>query len=445
MSPAILAAPASASRRNASSAAIRRHVQLGCLLLALLVIGIGGWAATATLAGAVIAPAAVIVETDVKKVQHQIGGIVSKLNVRDGDHVEAGAVLIRLDDTLTGANLAMVTNTLDELAGRRARLLAEQDGAAAVTFPEDLTSRAGAGNVARLIAGELKLFEARRAARAGQEGQLRERIAQFFEEVKGLEAQRNAKAQEIAFIHDELRGVESLYARNLLPMSRVTSMRRDATRLEGEKGQIISSIAQAKGKIAETELKIIQIDQDLHTEVLRDLRDIDARFGELMERRISAEDTYRRAEIRAPQSGIVHQLAVQTVGGVIGPGETLMLIVPQAEGLSIEARVPPQSIDLVRLGQDVQIRFSAFDHNATPRLNGSVRVIAADVTRDSRTGQTYYAIRIAISDAEIARLKGLQLVPGMPAEAHLQTHMRTVLSYLSKPLTDQFARAFRED
>jgi HlyD family secretion protein len=263
--------------------------------------------------------------------------------------------------------------------------------------------------------------------------------------VKGLEAQRDAKLREIAFIHDELRGVESLYARNLLPLNRVTAMRRDATRLEGEKGQIISAIAQARGRIAETALKIIQIDQDLHTEVLRDLRDTDARFGELMERRISAEDQFRRAEIRAPQSGIVHQLAVHTVGGVIAPGETLMLIVPQAEGLSVEARVPPQNIDLIRLGQEVRIRFTAFDHNATPRLTGSVSVVAADVTRDTRTGQSYYAVRITISDAEIARLKGLQLVPGMPAEAHLQTHMRTVLSYLSKPLTDQFARAFRED
>jgi HlyD family secretion protein len=432
--------------RSATSAAISRHLLLGCLLFALLVVGIGGWAATANLAGAVIAPAVVIVESDVKKVQHQVGGIVSSLTVKNGDRVEAGALLLRLDDTLTGANLAMVTKTLDELAGRRARLLAEQDGSGSIAFPEELAERAAAaGNVARIIAGERKLVQARRAARAGQEAQLRERIAQFSEEVKGLEAQRNAKLQEITFIHDELRGVESLYARNLLPLNRVTAMRRDATRLEGEKGQIISTIAQARGRIAETELKIIQIDQDLHTEVLRDLRDTDARFGELMERRISAEDQFRRAEIRAPQSGIVHQLAVHTVGGVIGPGETLMLIVPQAEGLSIEARVPPQNIDLIRLGQEVQIRFTAFDHNATPRLTGSVSVVAADVTRDTRTGQSYYAVRITISDAEIARLKGLQLVPGMPAEAHLQTHMRTVLSYLAKPLTDQFARAFRED
>jgi HlyD family secretion protein len=432
--------------RTTTSTAIRRLILLGSLLFALLLVGIGGWAATANLAGAVIAPAAVVVKTDVKKVQHQVGGIVSKLNVRDGDSVEAGALLIRLDDTLTGANLAMVTKTLDELAGRRARLLAEQDGSGSITIPDELAARASAdGNVARTIAGERKLFEARRTARAGQKAQLRERIAQFSQEVKGLEAQRDAKLREIAFIHDELRGVESLYARNLLPLNRVTAMRRDATRLEGEKGQIISAIAQAKGRIAETELKIIQIDQDLHTEVLRDLRDTDARFGELMERRISAEDQFRRAEIRAPQSGIVHQLAVHTVGGVIAPGETLMLIVPQTGGLSVEARVPPQNIDLVRLGQEVRIRFTAFDNNATPRLTGSVSVVAADITRDTRTGQSYYAVRIAISDAEIARLKGLQLVPGMPAEAHLQTHMRTVLSYLAKPLTDHFARAFRED
>jgi HlyD family secretion protein len=228
-------------------------------------------------------------------------------------------------------------------------------------------------------------------------------------------------------------------------LNRVTALRRDSTRLEGEKGQIISAIAQAKGKIAETELKIIQISQDLHTEVLRDLREIDGRIGELTERRISAADQFRRTELRAPQSGIVHQLNVHTVGGVISAGETLMVIVPQAEGLSVEARVPPQNIDQIRPGQTVMIKFSAFDQNTTPQLAGTVSVIAADITRDPRTNQPYYAIRVAISDEEIARLKGLRLVPGMPAEAHLQTHMRTALSYLAKPLTDQFSRAFRED
>lgn len=434
------------ARNPPASAAIRRHLQLGCALCALLVAGAGGWAATATLAGAIIAPASVVVETDVKKVQHQAGGIVAELNVKNGDRVEAGAVLIRLDGTLAGASLTMVTKTLDELAGRRARLFAEQESAGIIAFPAELLEQAsGDNNVARIIAGEQRLFEARKAGRAGQEAQLRERIAQLAEEVQGLAAQRNAKDQEIAFIQDELRGVESLYTRNLLPLNRLTALRRDSTRLEGEKGQIISAIAQARGKIAETELKIIQIVQDLHTEVLRDLREIDGRIGELTERRISAADQFRRTELRAPQSGIVHQLSVHTVGGVISPGETLMLIVPQTEGLSVEARVPPQHIDQIRLGQTVMVRFSAFDQNTTPQLIGTVGLVAADVTRDPRTNQPYYAIRVAISDDEIARLKGLQLVPGMPAEAHLQTHMRTALSYLAKPLTDQFSRAFRED
>ena len=432
--------------RSAASCAIRRHLLLGSALCVLLIFGVGGWAGTAMLAGAIIAPASVVVETDVKKVQHQVGGIVAELNVKNGDAVEAGTVLIRLDGTMTGASLTMVTKTLEELAGRRARLLAEQENAASIAFPPELQGRASGDNsAARILAGEQRLFEARKTGRAGQESQLRERIAQLAEEAQGLAAQRDAKNQEIAYIKDELRGVESLYERNLLPMSRVTALRRDTTRLEGEKGQLISAIAQAKGKIAETELKIIQIDQDLHTEVLRDLREIDGRIGELTERRISAEDQFKRTELRAPQSGIVHQLNVHTVGGVISPGETLMVIVPQSEGLSIEVRVPPQNIDQIRPGQIVMIKFSAFDQSTTPQLVGTVSVMAADITRDQRTNQPYYAIRVAISDEEIARLKGLKLVPGMPAEAHLQTHMRTALSYLAKPLTDQFARAFRED
>lgn len=429
-----------------TSAAIRRLLRLGCAASALLVFGFGGWAATATLAGAIIAAGTVVVDTDLKKIQHQTGGIVAELNVKNGDRVEAGAVLIRLDSTQAGATLTMVTKTLDELAGRRARLLAEQQNAEFITFPADLLERAPTDDgVATIIAGERRLFQARKDARAGQEAQLRERIAQLGEEAKGLTAQRTAKDQEIAFIREELVGVESLYTRNLVPMTRVTALRRDSTRLEGERGQIISAIAQAKGKIAETELKVLQIGQDLQTEVLRDLRDIDGRTGELTERKISAEDQFKHTELRAPQAGIVHQLSVHTVGGVISPGETVMLIVPQAEGLSVEARVPPQNIDQVRLGQTVMVRFSAFDQSTTPQLAGTVSVIAADITRDQRTNQPYYDIRVAISDAEIARLRGLRLVPGMPAEAHLQTHMRTALSYFAKPLTDQFARAFRSD
>jgi HlyD family secretion protein len=426
--------------------AIRRHLQLGGALCVLLVFGVGGWSATAQLAGAIIAPGSIVVETDVKKVQHQIGGVVAELNVKNGDFVEAGKVLIRLDNTATGASLTMVTKTLDELSGRRARLLAEQAGEETIDFPPQLLEQASGDNgFARIIAGERRLFEARKAARSGQEAQLRERIAQLDEEAQGLSAQKSAKDQEILFIKDELRGVQSLYDRNLLPLNRVTALRRDYTRLEGERGQIISAIAQAKGKIAETELKIIQVSQDLRTEVLRDLRDIDGRIGELTERRIAAEDQFKRTELRAPQSGIVHQLNVHTVGGVIGPAETLMVIVPQSDGLSVEARVPPQARDQIVLGQPVMVRFSAFDQNTTPQLAGSVSLIAPDVTRDPRTNQPYYAIRIAISDQEIARLNGLSLVPGMPAEAHLQTHVRTALTYLAKPLMDQFSRAFRDN
>jgi HlyD family secretion protein len=410
-----------------------------------LIAGLGGWAATAELAGAIIAPASVVVESDVKKVQHQHGGIVAQLNVKNGDRVEAGMVLVRLDDTLARSSLTMVTKTLDELSGRRARLMAEQQGAEAIGFAPELRSRASDEAVARIIDGEKKLFEARKAARAGQEAQLRERIAQLAEETSGLEAQRGAKEREIAFIRDELVGVESLHKRNLLPLNRVTALRRDATRLEGEKGQIISAMAQARGRIAETELQIIQISQDLHTEVLRELREIEGRIGELTERQISAEDQFRRTGILAPQSGKIHGLEVHTVGGVIGPGETLMTIVPQSEGLSVEARIAPHSIDQIRLGQKAQVRFTAFDHNTTPQLEGEVSRVAADVTTDPRTDQSHYAIRIAISDEQIARLGGLELLPGMPAEAYFETQTRTALSYLAKPLTDQLSRAFREN
>jgi HlyD family secretion protein len=424
---------------------IRRHLLAGVTLVVLLAGGVGGWAATTELAGAVIAPGNLVVETKVKKVQHPTGGVVGELRVRDGDEVKAGDVVVRLDDTVTRANLAIVVKSLDELSARQAREEAERDGANAPSFPAELLARRSDAEVARLVAGEQKLFETRRSARQGQKAQLKERIGQLQEQISGLNDQIAAKKREIVLIGEELKGVRELWSKNLVQITRVTALERDAARLEGERGALVSTIAQTKGKITETELQILQIDQDLRTEVGKDLAEIRGKVSELVEKRVAAADQLKRIDIRAPQDGKVHQLSVHTVGGVITPnGEPLMLIVPKADALTVEARIAPQEIDRVHVGQRAVLRFSAFNQRTTPELNGVVSVVSADISADQKTGASFYTVWIAISGAELARLGGLKLVPGMPVESFIQTEARTVLSYLTKPLTDQALKAFRE-
>jgi HlyD family secretion protein len=424
---------------------IRRYLLAAVALVVLLAGGVGGWAATTEFAGAVIAPGNLVVETNVKKVQHPTGGVVGELRVRDGTPVKAGDVVVRLDDTVTRANLAIVVKSLDELAARQARLEAERDGAAAPSFPAELLARRSDPAVVRLIAGEQKLFETRRSAQQGQKAQLKERVGQLQEQIAGLTDQITAKRRETALIGEELKGVRELWQKNLVPLTRVTALDRDAARLEGERGSLVSAVAQTKGKITETELQILQIDQDLGTEVGKELAEIRGKVSELVEKRVAAEDQLKRIDIRAPQDGTVHQLSVHTVGGVITPnGEPLMLIVPKADALTVEARIAPQEIDRVYGGQRAVLRFAAFNQRTTPELNGAVSVVSADISADPKTGATFYTVRIAISGTELARLGGLKLVPGMPVESFIQTEQRTVLSYLTKPLTDQTLKAFRE-
>ena len=426
-----------------SQRSIRRHLICGIAIVALLAGGVGGLAATTELAGAVIASGLVVVDSNVKKVQHPTGGVVGELRVRDGDKVKAGDIVVRLDETITQANLAIVVKSLNELQARLARLEAERDNIDKIVFPGELLGRGADADVARTLAGEKNLFEFRRSARAGQKAQLRERIAQLKEEIQGLSGQTAAKKREIELIGQELEGVRDLWRKNLVQIQRVTALERDAVRLGGELGQLMAAIAQAKGKISEIELQILQIDQDLRSEVAKDLREAQGKIAELVERKVAAEDQLKRIDIRAPQDGMVHQSTVHTVGGVIVAGEAIMVIVPQTDELTVESKLNPQDIDQVRIGQNAVLRFSSFNQRTTPELNGEVTRVSGDLTTDQRTGASYYTVRISLSEQELARLGGLRLIPGMPVEAFIQTGDRTVLSYLTKPFTDQASRAFR--
>ena len=414
------------------------------MIVILLGGGVGGWAATVKLSGALIAQGSVVVDQNVQKVQHPTGGIVGELRVRDGDHVKAGDVLVRLDETVMRANLAIVSKGLDQQLARKARLEAERDGADAIAFAPDLVARGKDPDIAATLASEQKLFELRRTERTGQKAQLGQRVAQLEQEIGGIEAQQAAKAQEIDLIGRELAGVRDLYNKNLVQLSRLTQLEREMARLGGERAQLLAVAAQSRGKIAEIRLQIIQIDQNLSSEVAKELRETDGKIGEFVERKITAEDQLRRIDIRAPQAGFVFQRAVHTIGGVITASDPIMYIVPDNDRLQVEAKVQPQDIAQVKVGQHAVLRFSAFNTRTTPEIDGEVTRVSADTSTDQRTGASYYTIRIGLPPEELKKLGELKLLPGMPVEAFVQTGERTVISYLMKPLYDQFMRAFRE-
>jgi HlyD family secretion protein len=424
--------------------AIRRLTSVAFTAIVLLVGVLGGLAATVRLQGAVIAAGTLVVDSYVKPVQHQKGGTVGELFVKNGDRVEAGQILVHLDDTQARANLAIVSKRLKELAARTARLSAERDSGETIIFPEDLLNEREDAEVAAMLDGEQRLFDDRRSSRTGRKAQLAERVRQLSKETEGLSAQQDGKRQAIAIINKELASLQPLLDQGIIAATRVFNLQRDAADLTGELGSLIASAAQTNGKIAETQLQIIQVDDDQRTEISDQLRQAESEIGEYSERLVAAEDELKHIDIRAQQAGIVHQLAVHASGAVVTPGEAIMQIVPDKDALTPELKLSPQDIDQVVVGQKVTLRFSAFNQRTTPELSGHITTIAADVTTDQRTGQSYYSLRVTVPEIEWARLGSLTPVVGMPVEAFVQTGERTALAYLVKPLEDQMIRAFRE-
>ncbi len=426
-----------------SNASLHKRLVAGLGTVALLAVAIGGWAANATLSGAIIAPGQVVVESSVKKVQHPTGGVVGEILVKNGDRVQAGDLLLRLDDTQTRASLGIVQSQLTDLIGRNARLSAERDGIDKIEFPEDF--EAIGIDAVRVATGERRLHTFKLKAADGRKSQLRARISQYRNEIEGLTKQRNAKARELKLVDEELNRLEKLYAKQLLPQTRLLSMQREATRIDGEHGALISQIARTEGQISETELQILEIDETKVADSQKELREGEARIAELLERKAAALDTLKRVDMKAPRSGIVHELAMHTVGGVVGPGDTVMSIVPSDDLNAIEVRLLPTDIDQVTVGQKAVLRFPAFNQRTTPELNGKISRIAAEVTKDQQTGISYYTARVSLADEELAKLGPKHLVPGMPVEGFIQTGERTALSYLAKPFSDQLSRAFKEE
>ena len=423
---------------------VRRYVTLGVVTVVALFGGIGGWAAVTDLAGAVLAPGSVVVAGNVKKVQHPSGGVIKEILVKNGDTVKAGDVLVRLDETVTRANLQLVAKQIDELDGRLARLKAERDDAPTVTFASDLVARANEPDIAQILGGEQKLFETRVSNRQAQKKQLGQRIIGLHEEIAGNTGQASSKSRETQLVKKELDGLEALEAKQLVRTEKMTAMRREQARIEGEMAQLRAAAGQSKGRIAEIEIQRLSIDSEAKSEVIKDLRETQGKIVELIERKTAAEDQLKRIDIRSPTDGIVYQMTVFTVGGVINTAEPLMMIAPQNDKLVIQAKIAPQDIDQARSHTEATLRFPAFNQRTTPSLSGHVTSISAELTHEQQSNQSYYVAEIAINESEAGKLKKLKLVPGMPAEVQIKTDARSALSYMVKPLADQFEKAFKE-
>ncbi len=422
---------------------IRRHCLMTGAASAALVLGFGTLGATTRLAGAVIAEGTIVVKTSVKKVSHPTGGTVASLRIQDGDRVAAGDVLLRLDATAAQATYDALTRNLHEMAAQSARLEAERDGSDAVAFPAELAEAGSTDKgIVHVTDGETTLFRLRRDARTGQKNQLHQRVAELQHEINGLVEQRTAKEGELAIAEKELVGVQDLFARNLVQLTRLDGLARDVARTKGERGALTASIAQTEGKIAETELQIIQVDEDMRSDVAKQLADIRARTSDVVQRRIAAFDQLKHLDIRAPQGGIVHELAVHAAGAVVTPGETILLVVPDGDRLVAEVHVAPQDIDKVAAEQSSVLRFPSFDQRTTPEVDARVALVSASTSEDQRGGAPYYTVQFALQPRDGSAEPALR--PGMPVDAFIKTADRTMWSYLVKPLADQMGRAFRE-
>jgi HlyD family secretion protein len=424
--------------------AFENELRSGLRVLLVFILLAGGLAVLMPIAGAVVVPGNLVVQSNVKAIQHPTGGVVAEIPVHNGERVASGDLLLRLDATQAQASLQMVSKQLDEVRARIVRLVAERDGAAELQVPPELAARSGDDTVKALLASEQSLFKARSNARRSQTDLLQSRVSQLGEEIAGLNAQVDSKSKQLELIGGELTGVQDLYDKRLVPLTRLTTLQRESARIEGERGQLTSAIAETKSKIGEAQLQIVRLDQDFRTDVVKELGENQGKEAELVERGVAARDLLDRIEIRAPTSGVIHQLSAHTIGGVIRAGDTIMEVVPDLDDLQIEARLQPNDIDQVRMGQKAFVRFSAFNQRVTPQLDGIVSYVSADTSRDQQTNAPYFTVRVKLPEEQRRRLDGKQLVSGMPAEVFMQTGSRTMMSYLLKPITDQLQRAFVE-
>ncbi|WP_321344655.1 HlyD family type I secretion periplasmic adaptor subunit [Breoghania sp.] len=418
----------------------------GLIGFAVLFGGGFGWMAIASLSGAVVADGTVIVRGKPKSIQHLDGGIVKSIAVENGDLVKAGDILVQLDETVLQANLEIYRNRLREAVARRSRLEAERDGLKEIVFDDALVRSYGLGPLAEVHQrGQQKLFEARRITRTGEIEQQREKIARYANEIAGVKGLIASKREQLALIEDELTGLRALLSKGLTSKTRVVAQERARADLVGQISEHQADLARIDNSIRETEIAILQVERSFREQVLSELREATTAVDDLVQQIVATTKQLERVDIRAPIDGIVHEMNVHTIGGVVPAGGTLMQLISAGQGLEVEVAVDPRSIDQLHIGQQATIRFPAFNQRTTPELFGRVETISPSSVINEKTGSAFYRIDISISEEELARLGDLRLLPGMPAECFIETQRRTMLSYLFKPLSDQFSRALRED
>jgi len=422
---------------------LQRSFRWALAVIGLLVAGLIALAALTGTQGAVIGAGEVAVPSRVKKIAHPSGGVIAQIYVREGQHVKRGDPLVRLDSTVAGASASALGDTAEQLAASVARLTAERDGLGSITFPASLTQGPTPAKQAAMALAR-RQFELRRNARQNQLAQINERANQTEHQIASLQAQRAATQKQIALVQPELDGIRTLRDQQLVTVNRANQVERTAVDLQGQLASFDAQIAQARAHVAEIRQSGFQLEQDARSQAGAELADAQARLSDQTVRSVSAADQLDRAMVRAPYDGVVEKLTV-TVGGVVAPTESIMDIVPSGDDLIVEARVSPSDIDQISNGQGAVLRFSAFNARTTPEINGKLAQVSSERFTDDHTGQPYYKVVVEVPPAELKRLGGLKLVPGMPVEVFIQTGERSLLSYLTKPLRDQFSRAFREN
>jgi len=418
---------------------LKRALRLGGGLLLLLFV----LAAFVPIGGAVLGMGTVGVESRVKRIAHPFGGVIAEIRVRNGEHVRRGQLLMRLDDKVTGADATYSSLTVEQLLAQRARLEAERLGSGAIAFPPELT-RAGSDSARKAMADELRLFRMRAIEEGQMRAQLVARVAQLNAEIASIRAQIASFQRQRALIEPERKGVQELYDKDLVTINRLNQMERSAAEIDGRIASLNAQIAQTRSQITETQERSIQLGQTRRVEAGTELARVMAALNEQQVRSISAGDQQNRSEIRAPYSGTVEKIAFAAMGEVVRPAEPIMEIVPDADQMVVEVAINPADIDQVRTGQKARVRFSAFNRAATPEIAGRVTYVATDRSDNAESKQSFYTVRVEIDQGAVRR-EGLQLRSGMPAEVHIETGNRSMLSYITKPLSDQFARAFRDN
>jgi HlyD family type I secretion membrane fusion protein len=419
-------------------------IRTGMIVVIVFVLGFLAWASVAPLDSAIVAQGVVVVETHRKEIQHLEGGIVRTIYVKEGQTVAAGEPLIQLDDTEARASLDLLRGQADALSAEQARLEAERDDSPKIGFPPDLLVRKDDPKVAEALRGEQNTFDTHRATLAKQQAIYNQRINENKRIVAGLENQQSSVEQQSGLIQQESDSVQKLYDKGLSTLPRLLQLKRQAADLTGQHGQVSEKIAQVNLDSGEDELQIVNLRNQFMNDVVKDLRDVQTKRFETMDRLHAAKDVVARLRMAAPVAGRVVSLAVHSRGAVIRPGDPVMEIVPVEDQLDVEAHVKPEDADDVHPGMTAKVNLGAYKQRRLPMITGVVTNVSADRLVDQHSNQAYFSVMIAVDKSQLKDYPDVKLIPGMPVDASLDTGSRTALEYFLEPITSVFRRGMRE-